>query len=565
MIGGDRRRFLTACSALGLGSTLLPGVLWAQIQPGTTAIAVETVREAAKLAGLTWTDDECRELTESLSSLLTAVERIDKDTLTNASPLPVHFNPRPPGVPTPLPSGTFRPPAAPRLTRPRQLEDVAFWPLTHLAALVRTRQVTATELTRLYLDRLTRHNGVLNCVATLTETRALAEAAAADAEIAAGRYRGVLHGLPYGVKDIIAATGAPTSWGAPPLTRQSFDEDATVVRRLHAAGAVLVAKLTTGELAFGDQWAGGRTNNPWNPAEGSSGSSAGSAAATAAGLVAFAIGSDTGGSILSPAVRCGIAGLRPTFGRVSRHGVMAAGTTLDKIGPLCRHAADCAVVLHAIAGPDGLDLAVPADAPVVWNGGSPAYPRRVGFVPALFDAETDADRRAVNQRALDILARLGCTMHEVRLPDGDLSYFIEYVERAAAFDAMTRHGALAGIRPRTSRFLRACQLTTAVDYLQANRRRLAIMQEVAQVMQQVDAVVFTSLTLSSATSLNPVMSLTGHPSIAVPNGFNATGTPAGVMFSGRLYHEGDLVALASAFEAATGHKGAVPPLFAPGR
>ena len=560
----DRRRFLAACSSLGIGSTLLPGVLWAQIQPGTTSVTVETVRESAKLAGLTWTDDECRDLSESLSSLLAAVDRIDKRTLTNASPLPMHFDPRPPGVLSPMPTGPFRLAPPPHVTRPRQLEDVAFWPVTHLSALVRSRRVTAVELTRMYLERLRRHNGVLNCVVTLTEPRALAEAAAADAEIAAGRYRGVLHGIPYGVKDIIAVRGYPTTWGAPPLAGQTFDEDATVVRRLHDAGAVLVAKLTTGELAFGDQWAGGRTNNPWNPEEGSSGSSAGSAAATAAGLVGFAIGSDTGGSILSPAVRCGVAGLRPTFGRVSRHGVMAAGTTLDKIGPLCRHVADCAAVLHAIAGPDNFDLAVP-DVPVEWDGASARFPRRVGYVPALFDAETDAGRRANNARTLDMLQRLGCSLHEVQLPDGDLSYFIEYVERAAAFDSMTTSGALTGIRPRTTRFLRACQLTTAVDYLQANRRRLAIMQEVARVMQQVDVVCFTSLTLSSTTSLNPVMSLTGHPSIAVPSGFNATGTPTGVMFSGRLYHEGDLVAFAAAFEGVTGSRGAVPPRFAPAR
>jgi Asp-tRNA(Asn)/Glu-tRNA(Gln) amidotransferase A subunit family amidase len=194
-----------------------------------------------------------------------------------------------------------------------------------LSELVRTRQVSSVDLTRMYLSRLTRHNAALNCVASLTEERALREAAAADTEIDAGKYRGPLHGVPYGVKDIIAARGYPTRWGAAPLERQEFDADATVVERLHEAGAVLVAKLTTGELAFGDQWSGGRTNNPWNLSEGSSGSSAGSGAATAAGLVGFAIGSDTGGSILSPAVRCGVVGLRPTFGRVSRHGVMSVG------------------------------------------------------------------------------------------------------------------------------------------------------------------------------------------------------------------------------------------------
>lgn len=523
------------------------------------------VREAARLAGLSWTDEESRELVDALSSLAANADRIAKASLDNASPLPFHFNPRPPGVALRRPRGGVRPGPAARVRRPAALEDAAFWPVAQLSQLVRSRQTTSVELARMYLERLQRHNGRLNCIASLTGERALAEAAAADAEIAAGRYRGPLHGVPYGVKDIIAARGYPTRWGAAPLDRQTFDEDATVVARLREAGAVLVAKLTTGELAFGDEWAGGRTNNPWNPSEGSSGSSAGSAAAAAAGLVGFAIGSDTGGSILSPAVRCGVVGLRPTFGRVSRHGVMAAGTTLDKIGPLCRHAEDCALVIAAIAGPDDRDLAVPPDMPVEWDAVRTPYPRRIGYVPAMMDAERDEDRRANNARVLDVLGRLGCTLHPVELPDGDLSYFIEYIERAAAFENFTREGLHKGVRARTSRYLRACQLVTAVDYLQANRRRLVLMAEVARVMGTVDAVMFTSLTLDSATSLNPIMSLTGHPSIAVPNGFARSGSPTGVMFSGQLYREGELVALAAAYQRVTRDSEKQPPLFAVGR
>lgn len=563
MTDSYRRAFLGYCAALGL-STAFPARVFGQIKPGTRTIDVATIREAARLAGLTWSDADCQDVAEQLSSLSASVERIEKDTLTNASPLPFHFDPRPPGVATPRPTGVLRLPDAPQVRRPARLEDVAFWPATHLAALVRTKQATAVELTRMYLDRLTRHNDVLHCVVTLMPDRALAEAASADADLAAGRVRGPLHGVPYGVKDIIAAVGAPTTWGAPPTASQVFGEDATVVARLKAGGAVLVAKLSTGEMAFGDQWARGRTNNPWNPAEGSSGSSAGSGAATAAGLVGFAIGSDTGGSILSPAVRCGVVGLRPTFGRVSRHGVMAAGTTLDKIGPMCRTVEDCGVVMSVIAGPDGLDLAVPDDMPLAWDARAATYPRRIGYVPAMMEAETNADARANNARVLATLKQLGCTMVEVSLPSGDLSYFIEYVERAAAFDGFTRSGQHTGLRPRTSRYLRACSLTTAVDYLQANRRRTAVMQEVARVMRDVDAVMFTSLTLDSATSLNPVMSLTGHPSIAVPSGLASTGSPTGVMFSGQLYQEGALLALAAAYERAVGVR-QHPPMFAPGK
>ena len=558
----QRRDFLNYCRSAGFATTLFPGVLWAQIQPGTKKITLEMVRESARLAGLDWTDQDCQDVTDSLSSLARGTEGINKPTLTNASPLPIHFNPNPPGEPPPAaPAPVFRIEPAPHMKRPANLDDVAFWSVTQLAQLLRSKHVTSQELTTMYLARLKRHNGVLNCVAALTEERAMAEAAQADRQIRAGRDLGPLHGIPYGVKDIIAAKGAPTAWGAAPLKTQVFDEDATVVARLKAAGAVLVAKLTTGEFAFGDQWSGGRTNNPWNPAEGSSGSSAGPGAATAAGLVGFSIGSDTGGSILSPSVRCGLVGLRPTFGRVSRHGVMAAGTTLDKIGPMCRHAQDCALVLRAIAGPDDLDLAVARDLPITWDPTAGRYPKRIGYVPAMLEAERDPEQRANNQRALDMLKRLGCTTHEISLPPGDLSYFIEYTERAAAFDSFTTSGLHKGVSQRTSRFLRACQLVTAVDYLQANRRRAVIMQEVARAMRDVDAVMFTTLTLNSATSLNPVMSLTGHPSIAVPNGFRANGTPTGVMFSGHLYREGEIVALAKAWQDRTDNLGRRPPGF----
>src|SRR5262249_32536174 len=479
MINVDRRQFLAVFSATSLSTTLVPGILLAQIQPGTRTITVEMIRGAALLAGITMSDEEAQDLASSLSSLSKHAEQIDKPTLTNASPLPLTFDPRPPGIElAPLPPAQFRIAPVPALRLPATVEAVAFWPLTGLAQLLRTRAVTSTALTTMYLARLKRYNPQINCVVSLTEDRALREAAAADAEIAAGKDRGTLHGIPDGVQDIIAAHGHPARWGARPLAEQTFDRDAAVVERLRDAGAVLVAKLSTGELAFGDQWAGGRTNNPWNLAQGSSGSSAGSGAATAAGLVAFAIGTDTGGSILSPAEQCGIVGLRPTFGRVSRAGVMTAGSTLDKIGPMCRHAEDCMIVLKAIAGPDILDRAVPEGKPVAWDPTRGRHPRRVGYVPALLDAETDAERRANDDRARAALEALGCTLVPLeRFPSGDLSYFIEYIERSAAFDSLIAGGLHTGVSPRTGRYLRAGQLVTAADYLQANRRRAAIMQE----------------------------------------------------------------------------------------
>ena len=564
MTDTNRRRFLTWVAATGVSAPAVLRGADAQILPGTKPVDGASIKAAARLAGLSWTDEECAELTDSLSRMIRGAEGIERSALTNASPLPVHFNPRPPGAMIENPGSglTIAPRAAP--SRPSRVEALAFATIPELAARLRAGHVTSLDLTRMYLERLKRANQTLNCVASLSESRGLAEAAAADREIAAGRYRGLLHGIPYGAKDIIAARGAPTEWGAAPTKNQTFDEDATVIARLSEAGAVLIAKLTTGEMAFGDQWAGGRTNNPWNPQQGSSGSSAGPGAATAAGLVGFSICTETGGSILSPAARCGLVGLRPTFGRVSRTGVMTAGSTLDKIGPMCRTVEDCAIVLHAIAGPDARDLAVPEHIPFGWDGTSRDYPKRIGWVPSMFENSSDADARSNNERALAGLKRLGCTLEEVALPPGDLSYFIEYTERAAAFDAFIAAGLDRGLQPRTSRFLRACQLVTAVDYLQANRRRAVIMEQVHEVMQRVDALVFTSLTLDSRTSLNPVLSLTGHPSIAVPNGFSASGAPTAVMFSGRLYREDRLLSLARAFEAATRTTVAQPPLFAVG-
>lgn len=441
----DRRAFLSVFATTSFATTLLPGVLWAQMQQGTKVVTSEMVREAAKLAGLEITDADAADLTSSLSSLARGAEGIGKKALTNASPLPIHFDPRPHGVKIPPPPSAplFRTEPAPPVRRPANIEAVAFWPITHLAQLLRTRQITSTALTEMYLARLKRHNPQLNCVAQLTEERARTEAAAADKEIAGGKYRGVLHGIPYGVKDIIAARGYPTRWGAKPLDTQTFDDDATVVERLHEAGAVLAAKLTTGELAFGDQWAGGRTNNPWNLQQGSSGSSAGSAAAMGAGLVAFAIGSDTGGSILFPAARCGVVGIRPTFGRVSRYGVMTAGSSLDKIGPMCRHVQDCAIVLHGIAGADNLDLAVPDNIPVTFDATSRTYPKRIGYVPAMLAATTSADQRANNDRVFATLKQLGCTLVGLEaFPSGDLSYFPELLHRVCR----TRRGVrIAGL------------------------------------------------------------------------------------------------------------------------
>lgn len=327
--------------------------------------------------------------------------------------------PRPPkAAPAPATRRVSALPAAPARAI-TSLEDLAFEPVTTLATLVASRQISSTDLTKMYLDRLRRHDPKLLCVVTLTEDLALEQAARADQEIRASRYRGPLHGIPYGIKDLFAAQGAPTTWGARPYASQVLDYDATTVTRLREAGAVLVAKLATGELAIGDLWYRGRTRNPWNTERGASGSSAGPASATAAGLVGFSVGTETGGSIVSPAGACGVVGLRPTYGRVSRHGCMTLRWTLDKVGPMTRSVRDAALILEAIYGPDGLDDTVP-DIAFAWNGQRDVKTLRIGYVESeLRGAAADpeaAARRPVYEAALDVFRKAAAELVPITLP-----------------------------------------------------------------------------------------------------------------------------------------------------
>lgn len=323
-----------------------------------------------------------------------------------------------------------------------------------------------------------------------------------------------------------------------------------------------MAKLTSGELAFGDRWFGGRTNSPWNPEVGSSGSSAGSGAATAAGLVGFSIGTDTGGSILSPSERCGVVGLRPTFGRVSRHGIMAAGTTLDKVGPMCRSAEGAALVLHAMAGPDDRDFSVP-DIPVSWDAGMDVTEIRLGYLAYAFEAEEDEEYRAHHARILDLLRTGWGELRPVELPASNLNFFLEYVERAAGFTEFLRSGLDTQlVRPQHGTELRAYHLVPTVEYLQANRARQRLMEETHQALREVDVVLAPhGLWWHPRRSLNPLTSLTGHPVVAVPTGLRSNGQPLGVTLAGHLYREGELLAVAQRILDLTGFQKERPPLF----
>ena len=545
-----RRKFLAYFSGAGLAGTLFPGVLWARLQEtGAESVDLGMMKEAAALAGLEFTDEEYELMVDEVEKNFDHYQEMRQRHIPNAVPPPLYFNPAVPGMTFDRFERGIRQSAAPEVTRPADLEEVAFWPLTRLARLIETRQVRSLELTEMYLSRLERLNPVLNCVVTLTTDRARQQAREADEEIAAGRYRGPLHGIPWGAKDIIAVRGYRTTWGAGPFRDQVIDVDATVVERLDAAGAVLVAKLTTGELAFGHNWFGGRTNNPWNPEEGSSGSSAGSGSAAGGGLVGFAIGTDTGGSILSPSVRCGVVGLRPTFGRVPRHGVMAAGFSLDKIGPMTRSVEDAALVLHAIAGPDDKDLACVREVPFNWDGAASAGGLRLGYFESAFErpeSETDPENLEHARRTLDTLRSIGYELRPVEIPRDRLIYFIEYVERATGFDEFKRNRQDENlVRQRHRGELRASHLVPAVEWLQANRIRYLFMEELAGIMEGLDAVV------SPWRAINPLTSMTGNPVVTVPNGFDPDGTPTGIALLGQVYGEERLLLAAKALQDAT--------------
>ena len=634
----DRRHFISVCSGFGLTTTLFPGTLWAlaeqkeaeqkaaepkepaqkdAVKKSTeqkVAITREMIDHAAAIADVHILDEYKDMMLDSLNGYVRGYDAIYALHIPNRVAPALIFDP----VPAGMKLSTERQPM--KLSSfvnvhtsgaPKNIEDVAFNSVPQLAELVRTKKVSSSALTQMYLERLKRYDPTLKFVITLTEDRALAKAKEADSEIAAGKYRSPLHGLPWGAKDLLAVKGYRTTWGAGGFEDQTIDEDATVVQRLDAAGAVLVAKLTLGALAQGDKWFGGMTRNPWNTAQGSSGSSAGSSSATAAGCVAFAIGSETLGSISSPSTRCGVTGLRPTFGRVPRTGAMALSWTMDKLGVLCRAVEDCAIVLGAIYGPDGKDRTV-RDAAFNWDAALDWRKLRIGYLKKDFElppkppeaqtsqsedekklapeeqekrrkqreqdkAESDRARlrleydQRFNDAALARLRSMGANLIAVELPD--LPYIamraILLAEAAAAFDDLTRSGRDKLLTQQSKddwpNTFRAARFIPAVEYIQANRARMLAIEAWAKLFDQVDVIVApTGTTQLVATNL------TGHPAVIVPNGFRGEdapvpqvrdngdlepggpGTPVSLTFLGGLYDEARLLVLAKAYQDATG-------------
>lgn len=567
-----RRRFMVHFAGIGLGTTLVPGVLWARMQDaGASRVTLAMVTDALQLSGIDLTEEERTAMVEAANTNLERYEELRKIHIPNDVSPPFHFSPVVPGLVVSKTRLPFRLSKARAVKRPSNLEDVAFWPVRQLAELVRTRQVSSLELTQMYLARLHRFNPTLNNVVTFLDEHGLAEARRADAEIAAGRYKGPLHGIPWGAKDIISVKDFKTTWGSPAFKDQQFDYDASVVEMLREAGAVLIAKLATGELASGDNWFGGQTKSPWDPAQGSSGSSAGPASATAAGCVAFAIGTETSGSILSPSARCGVTGLRPTFGRVSRYGVMALSWTQDRLGPICRHAEDCAVVMQAIARPDGRDMSV-SDMPFNWNAELDIATLRVGIIQESFDELTHPSAKANAAATLDALRSIGVReLIPVMVPETPANVSAISVESTVFFDEHARNGrmkeARGGGRPNG-------RLVPAVEYLQSQRVRMMMMTELAKATSHVDVYVVASNNtgVGGPGGSRPggggpprrqgpqtptqrhfgMANLACYPAVNLPNGFADTGTPTNATLYAQPYREMELLALAKAYQDKAG-------------
>ncbi len=610
--GQSRRRFLKAVPTAMAGAVAAKVYAQAPAQ-NTGPVTSEIIRAAEVIDGVKFTSEEAAAAAQAANNNLTAFNRLRQINIPQDTEPAYIFKPSLPGK---EPKGPATPGAPVRyskppltLKRPANLEDVAFWPVTHLAALVERRLVTATELTNMYLARLKRHQQSLNFYVTLTEDLALKQAADADREIKAGKYRGPLHGLPWGAKDLFATKGIKTTWGAEPYVDQILDYDATIVERLRDAGAVLCAKLALGALAQGDRWFGGRTNNPWNPQEGSSGSSAGSGSATAAGCVAFAIGTETQGSILSPSGINGLVGLRPTYGRVSRYGGMALSSTMDKVGPMCRYVEDAVLVFNAIYGPDKRDHSV-ADAAFRWNPDAPLSGYKIGYLRNAFEggggrgaraggapaaggaaagggagagaagagaagaAEAGrggrggaAARQPLSQQQLqDILnvyRKLGAQIEAVDPPDNTIAQaigFILQVESAAAFDDITRSGDINTVATGTSRStwpntFRQGRFVPAVEYIRAMRARTLLMRQMDDYMSKYDAI------LSPGDSMSTITNRTGHPAVSVKAAL-VDGTPRPLIITGRLYEEATILRVALAYEQATEWKDKHPTLSA---
>ena len=510
---------------------------------------------------VTFTKAERDSFFSGLQDYQKAIQAIHQYKLDNRVGMSLIFDPIPPGFQLEITQRPIDWGLSKKIILPENRNELAFYPVYKLAALIKSRKITSLELTKLYLDRLKKYSDTLQCSTEILEETALKQAKKADEEIARGKYRGPLHGIPYGIKDLLSVEGTETAWGAAPYKGQVISSTATVVKKLEEAGAVLAVKLTLGALAMGDIWYGGVTKNPWNLKQGSSGSSAGPASATVAGLIGFSIGTETLGSIVSPSTRCGASGLRPSFGRVSRNGAMALSWSMDKIGPICRSALDCALVFDAIRGTDGIDHHV-RDAAFNYNAKTDIKKLRVGYLKNLFEA--DYPTKANDLKALEIIKSLGVDLQVVdittNIPVNAIRLMLT-AEAAASFDELTRSNRDSLLTDQRKNAwpntFRAARFFPAVDYINASRIRTELVKEYYEKTKNFDVIISPSFGGTQLLTTN----LTGNPCVVVPNGFNDKGTPTSISFLGKLYGEAAAISLARAYQEATEWDEKVPPLF----
>jgi len=519
------------------------------------------VNHAQKLIGMEFTQAETDSMLSLLNDQAKNYDNLRKVHLPNRVPPALDFNPIPAGVTFGKVCFLFKGSDYSHTTLPAETDQLAFYTVGQLSWLIHHKKITSERLTTFFLQRLKKHAPILRCVVTFTDSLAMQEARRADAELAAGKDRGLLHGIPYGIKDMFYTRNYPTTFGSPPFQHQLVDEDASVVEKLRNAGAVMIAKLSLGELAMDDVWFGGQTRNPWDTARGSSGSSAGPASAVSAGLVPFAIGSETWGSIVSPSTVCGVTGLRPTYGRVSRYGAMALSWSMDKIGLICRTTEDCAIVFNAIVGPDWKDETV-YDYPFNYSPVTSLKGLKIGYFIKDFDRDTSINK-PFNQAAIDQLGKMGARMIPVELPDfpfTDMSIIL-MAEAAAAFDDLTLSNRddqmVQQKKDRWPNIFRAAHFIPATEYIRANRLRYLLIQEMNKLMKTVDLCIAPSLAGDNLLITN----LTGHPSVVLPNGFIDPKTPTSIAFIGQLFGEGELLAVAKQYQDATGFHLKHPPMF----
>ena len=533
---------------------------------GVTAqdsIRVSDLKSAAKLIDLTYTQKELDTMYAGVMENFENYRLMHKEHLDNSVPMSLWQNPVLPGMHFNTKQQIIDWNIPTNINLPKNKNDLAYYSVLELASLIKNKKISSVALTQFFIDRLKKFSDTLQCVISYTEAIAMEQAKQADAEIEKGKYRGPLHGIPYGLKDLFAVKGTKTTWGAAPYKDQVIETDAYVYTRLKDAGAVLIAKFTLGALAMGDYWYGGRTKNPWNLSKGSSGSSAGSASATVAGLVPFAIGTETWGSITSPSGTCGATGLRPTFGSISRSGAMTLSWSLDKAGPICRSAEDAAIVFSLIHGTDGKDQSA-VNMPFNYQPTNSLKGKKIAYAKNYFDKLTDTS--LTEWKVLEVYRKLGAELIPVNFPDSGVYKFnimdvVISAECAAAFDEFTRNG-LDDQMTRQGKYdwpnsFRVSRLMSAVEYVNANRHRYLLMQKVNELMQQYDVVICPNF----GGNQSAITNLTGHPVIVFPTGFNKFQLPTSITLVGKLYDEATIISIAKAYQTATNWNKLHPIMF----